>query len=151
MSQKIIEIPIAPHLVKFLEREYPKNGEAFVIRRKIIPPRYNNPKQSREYFTNPIDGHVYIKVLTTDSRLYKLYAWVQHLHSRFNDKMVAYVDVRHGMMYTSVAIRNFLALYNILESEYAYDTAYKAWQRSAEYRSIKEKLKGNARHQQVHL
>lgn len=141
MSQKIIDIPIAPHLVKFLEVECPKKGDAFIIRKKIIPPRYMNPRQYRRYFTHPSDRYIYIKVVTNDSRLYKLYAWVQHIDHRFSDKMIDYVAARYGLQYDSDSLREFLSLYDITESEYAHDTAYKKWQRSPVNKRLRAKKK----------
>ena len=143
-----------PHLVKFLEKEYDKNKQGvFVIRRKVIPPKYYVPPQVRYYFQHPPEGHVYIKVSTNDSKLYKLYAWIQHIDEHFSQLMTDYVSVRFDLQRVSDSIREFLALYEITESEYSYETAYKRWQRSRKYQSLRKrkdkKCRESARQQEI--
>lgn len=139
MALKKISIPIAPHLKKFLDMEVKVSDGAYVINRKIIPPRFHNPRQYREYFKKPVRYYIYISVLTSDSKLYKLYSWVQTIDHLFTDRLIQYVSVRYTIMSSSEAVRQFLALYQITESEYAWETAYKKWQRSSAYKILKLK------------
>ena len=151
MAKKLISIPVSPHIKKYLESEYPTRNGIIQIQQKIIPPKFGRTEAHRDYFTNPPDHYLYIKVETYDSRLYKLYAWKGHVEHSFIQKMIDYVAARYRIMYTSEAIREFLALYEITESEYSYETAYKNWQRSKTYKLLKKKHPSHARNQQTHV
>lgn len=61
-----------------------------------------------------------MKVITGDSRLYKLYSWIQHVDHQFSQKLIEYVSVRFDFKPVSVSISEILELYEITESEYAY-------------------------------
>lgn len=102
-----------------------------------------NSHNYRQYFKqkSESDNILLVPTLTIDSRLYKLYYFIQYLDDRFAEKMCDYVQVRALpplSMPATVAIRNFLALYDITESDYAMETAYKRWQRSLQYQQLRD-------------
>ncbi|MFT7239219.1 MAG: hypothetical protein ACI93L_003319 [Cyclobacteriaceae bacterium] len=137
MRRKLISIPVPSHIKKFLICEYSYKDGIIHIQHRVIPPKYSRSTVYRKYFQEPNPDFIYIDVLTEDSKLYKLYGWINHIRERFTQRMVDYAAARYALQSTRKSIREFLVLYNITESEYAFDTAYKNWQRSKTYKHLR--------------
>jgi len=126
-----------------VRKEYEfKNDVLILSNTRLLRPHTLHPEKYRDYFIRQAyeKDMVLIPCVTIDSRLYKLYAFIQHVDDRFGEKMCDYIQIRVQQpiqMPAKTALREFLALYNIYESEYGSDTAYKRWQRSTQYKNLK--------------
>jgi hypothetical protein len=143
MQYKKIYLPLKPHLYKFVLREMEiKDGCLILSNKRLLRPATLNPEQYRDYFQRKAydEDLKMIPVLTVDSRLYKLYAFVQYVDERFSEKMCDYIQLRALPPINQpakAALRAFMDLYQICESDYGSDSAYKRWQRSIQYKNLK--------------
>lgn len=138
---KIIELPLQPYLIKFAEKEFDwDDGVLILTRKRLMRPASLNPDVYRQYFMYTSIGYPRILCKTVDTRLYKLYYFVHYLQSRFFEKMCDRIEcrVRAQGQNQKQALFEFLAEYDITESEYAWESAYRLWQRSNQYRRLKE-------------
>ncbi len=129
--------------MKFIKSHYYCNeaGE-LVISQKLFRPAHITTHKYRKYFKENIEDCNYelVPVLCRDSRLYKLYAFIQQMDDRFSECMCDFIMCR--MMADSTvdaknSLRDFLATYEITESDYSWETGYKRWQRSRQYKLVK--------------
>jgi len=144
-----------PHLYRFAQRElkWDMEGNIVLSQKRLIRPQTLTPRNYRNYFNvqskNP--DMILVPVLTIDSHTYKLFGFINYLNSRFIEKMCDYVEIRVMPPVCAEArpcIREYLALYNISESEYSQNSAYKNWQRSQQYINVKNH--SNERNKQKH-
>jgi hypothetical protein len=144
MAKKKVFIPFPVHLVKFIKHEmdWDDEGNLILTGKRLLRPARISAKEARHYFKNMAknDQMQLVPALTVDSRLYKIYAFTKYVDSLFQEKMMNYVLIRAlAPIYADIrpTIREYLALYEIYESEYSQNTAYKRWQRSKQYIHLK--------------
>lgn len=136
-------LPLRTHLVKYARREMEwKDGCLVLTNKRLLRPATLNTAQCQDYFkrVSKQPGFEMVPVLTVDSRLYKLYVLVNWIDDSFSEKMLNYVEIRvlpPILQDIRPTIREFLALYEIYESDYSQNTAYKKWQRSKQYENYK--------------
>lgn len=147
MNYKKIYLPLRPHIAKFVKQEFAfQNGHLFLSSKRLLRPADITPKNYQDYFVRIAyeEEMVMIPCMTIDSRLYKLYAFIQYLDDRFAEKMCDYIYTKvlaaPDQHEAKPALREFLALYDIYESEYGADTGYRRWQRSNQYQLLKANL-----------
>ena len=139
--KKNASIPVKSYLHKFINKKYQEdfNSDGVLhLKKRVIAFKLDDRKSHLVYLAKVDDDYKELELVTLTPRSDYLYAFVACMQKKFVDKMCDYIDVRYGIIDVSQSIRNYLASYNIYESEYSFETAYKNWQRSCEYASIKQ-------------
>lgn len=130
------------------EMDWDDEGNLILTSKRLLRPARISAKEASYYFREIAKNSnmQMVPALTVDSRLYKLYAFTKYVDSLFQEKMMNYVQIRAlAPIYADIrpTIRDFLALYDIYESDYSQNTAYKRWQRSKQYIHLKKVYERN--------
>ncbi len=147
--RKLQSIWVDPHLYKYIlaKGKFSDQGEWLVKGRILLPPQ---PDQYyHDVYFSRTEGKCQLTVLSRYSKPNQMYGLVRYYKNLFFDEMISYVVARHdadGQPTTTVwsALVAFLRQYDIYESDYSMDNAYKYWQRSREYDEMKKLRKKHA-------
>lgn len=145
---KQFEVPIQPHLKKFILKQYklkePIKVEEYSVLGKVVMGALMDKRNSVEL--NKLTSHrgTGQRDLLTDTlriilskgmserapRLHKLVRINIDMHRIFKDYMLVWIIAQHDVgIPPNTSCKRFLEKYGIDENEYSYDAAWKYWMR----------------------
>ncbi len=151
--KKIAQLPIKPHIKKFiihhsskyLNYDYDVEKNLLELKQRIPFLKITNTVHPREYFQKISDG-TYINVMMENANDHNLYALNRQLEKDFQHQMFVFLNTSKciydsiGLQFCAMdSIRNFLDSHDIQEEEYNIGTAYKLWQRYMKKKTEKRK------------
>ncbi|MFY0628703.1 MAG: hypothetical protein JXR07_20590 [Reichenbachiella sp.] len=148
--KKYATIPLKKYLFKYICKYYAddfKNGK-LVVKKRMVSTKLDSRVDYKRYLERVDDKYRELIILSHDTRSDYLFSFVNHVRTSFNQSLVEYVYGNHHRMTYSAAVREFLSSYQIYESEYSFESAYRTWTRSRLFKNlapIKPTKKAHAR------
>jgi hypothetical protein len=150
MSREI-EIPILPHLKKFINKFYQFNGEPFevtldnpigIAMKHVLKDRKKVDLKLVERCTTTARFQLASDFTKYELRMSFICQFNREFDRIFKNMMYLWIMAQFEVgINNRVAVKNFLRQFEISDNEYSYESAYRAWSRykKDEYRRIKNK------------